>query len=81
MSFYSLGPSVQPSGTFDADQRRVVGYGYSGIAVVAPDLGRVFRIIEPFDVRDGEDSLFPTIRPVRVEPFDVLSYLGLAWGW
>ena len=70
-SFYSLGPSVQPSGTFDAEQRRVVGYGYSGIAAGAPAAAQSFHIVEPFVVQ------FPDIRPVRVKPFDVLRF---AWG-
>ena len=37
ISFYSMGPSIQAgSSGLDAEDRQIVGYGYSAIAVAAP---------------------------------------------
>ena len=83
VSFYCMSPSVQADGTIDLEDRQIAGYGYSGIAADAPFVfvPRVFHIVDPWDVVGGSDTQMPTVRPVRVRIPDVLSYLGLTWGW
>ena len=67
-----MGPSVQPDGVIDTEDRQIIGYGYSGIAADAPTVTPPDQIVDFFDVQ------WPDIHPVRVEEFDVLRF---AWGW
>lgn len=45
----SIGPTVTPSGSFDAADRQVIGYSYSGIlaASTAPPAGFIPMIFIP----------------------------------
>jgi len=71
VSFYAMSPSVQADGAIDLEDRRLAGYGYSGIAVAASTVEPPDQIVDLFDVQ------WPDIHPVRVEEFDVLKF---AWG-
>ena len=51
---------------FDQVDLQVIGNSYAGVLADAPPTGRVFRIVDHWDAQ------WPEIRPVRVEPFDVI---------
>jgi len=71
-----MGPSVQPSGSIDTEDRRIIAYNYSGLATAAPVISGD-RIVEPVE------AVLVRVRPVQVEPIDVLQsiavYLGGWW--